>query len=193
MRRNILSLLVAFRYTMFHPDSYRDKPLLRAKTLRDIFMDTLRFQNKNYRSKYVCFACRKAFKRLADPQPIPSRTIKCSECGNDAVLSGAKFRAPKKESENEWEMLEILYILNPPNHFFVPFSNLYSIQYKFELPSGRTALKKKLVENKLYLQKNIDMLVRRYSDDNREVIKSLSDRIALINAYLNKKRPHNRT
>ena len=61
--------------------------------------------NSEYLFPYVCFKCRKSFKRNYE-EGLPDK--KCSECGGVAVGLGRHFKAPKKKNIEQWKKIEYL-------------------------------------------------------------------------------------
>lgn len=60
--------------------------------------------NTNYKSHYVCFDCKIAWK-----SSYASNNTKCIKCNNIAKDVGINFRVPKKyTSDKDWKKLEIL-------------------------------------------------------------------------------------
>lgn len=52
---------------------------------------------------YVCFACRKSFKRSRGLESAP-----CSDCGLPMIELNQKFQAPPKRDKAAWEVVEFL-------------------------------------------------------------------------------------
>lgn len=79
-----------------------------------------------YAMSFVCFACRKSFKRHfdVDPSQYPSE-IECSECGDTSYNLGRNFKAPKRSDDSQWKKVEFLVehgfrfqkIRIGPNHY----------------------------------------------------------------------------
>ncbi|MBK8352608.1 MAG: hypothetical protein IPL21_13300 [Saprospirales bacterium] len=66
-----------------------------------------------YKFKYICFDCRKIFKRkiLSDfenSEECFDKMAKCPQCNKESTYIGQKFRAPKIENEQAWNSLKIL-------------------------------------------------------------------------------------
>ena len=55
---------------------------------------------------YVCFECRKSFKRLSASF---MDKLKCPNCGKDSHNVGKKFKAPKMTDDKGWELTKFLF------------------------------------------------------------------------------------
>ena len=62
-----------------------------------------------YAMSFVCFNCRKSFKRHYDGPPCdyPNKTT-CLECKGVAVNLGRNFKAPKKSDTKQWKKVKFL-------------------------------------------------------------------------------------
>ena len=61
-----------------------------------------------YLFPYVCFACRKSFKRRIKPG-VPGLPDKvCPECGGVAIGLARKFKAPARTDIAQWKKVEYL-------------------------------------------------------------------------------------
>ena len=159
-------------------------------------MDIYPFNNKVYKTKYICFDCRKVFKRReysdiytvnSDTEKIIEKEPKCPDCGNIVSFVGAKFRPPIKDDKQSWDVLKIIYDIIPDSHSGKSFGHLYTMNDKLDLPSSKTAMKKQLLEYKISLDQKIERLVRAdYSERTKETIKFFSDKLKLLQAYLSK-------
>ena len=71
---------------------------------------------RRYSQHYACFACRRAFKRAERWPPeegeAPRESRPCPECGQPARAMGVNFKAPRRESANQWRKLELLARMN---------------------------------------------------------------------------------
>jgi hypothetical protein len=60
-----------------------------------------------YLFPYVCFTCRKSFKRAPIGQKgLPDKT--CPDCGGVAIGLSRKFKAPSRLDAAQWEKVEYL-------------------------------------------------------------------------------------
>jgi hypothetical protein len=74
------------------------------------------YDQVHYTEHYACFACRRAFKHPEqatigagyDYPPRPPKHRPCPECGRPARSMGKNFKAPRRESVNQWRKLELL-------------------------------------------------------------------------------------
>jgi hypothetical protein len=74
------------------------------------------YDQAHYTEHYACFACRRAFKHREEAvigvgheyPPRPPRYRPCPECGGPARSMGKNFKAPRRESANQWRKLELL-------------------------------------------------------------------------------------
>lgn len=68
-----------------------------------------RYAWSRYKPRYVCFGCRKAFKRRfreeVDPSGVPTEA-RCPDCGLPAIELGLGFRPPPRRQVREWAALE---------------------------------------------------------------------------------------
>ncbi len=78
-------------------------------------MDRHRFRDKSYKIKYLCFDCRKVFKRLVlsdlDPAKVTREDeapAKCPQCGTLMTETGSKLRVPVSHDKKAWEVLRLL-------------------------------------------------------------------------------------
>ncbi len=62
-----------------------------------------RDQPGDFRRPFVCFTCRKSFKRSAR-----EATRTCPDCGGGATQLHQKFRAPPRESSEKWRVVAFL-------------------------------------------------------------------------------------
>lgn len=75
-----------------------------------------RYAFHSYKSRYVCFGCRKAFKRqpaefwARAEQPGPQRTESpfCPQCGQRMAEPGMDFHPPKQRDRKQWQKVEML-------------------------------------------------------------------------------------
>lgn len=76
-----------------------------------------RYAFHNYRDHFACFHCRKAFKhwkrqadsrRNVEPHPV-RRQVVCPDCARPMADMGLDFRAPSREDQEAWRILEVLY------------------------------------------------------------------------------------
>jgi DNA-directed RNA polymerase subunit RPC12/RpoP len=96
--------------------------------------------------KYVCFGCRKVFKRklltdIFSKEQTEEKDAMCPHCGNPSHYIGPKFRAPKREDKHSWSSLEVLKELKML-HFWGWANN------PIKLPASKKQLKEMLVEMK---------------------------------------------
>ncbi len=56
-----------------------------------------------YLFPYVCFSCRKSFKR----PPVEEARL-CPDCGTETVRLSRKFKAPPKAATKRWQVVEYL-------------------------------------------------------------------------------------
>ncbi len=60
-----------------------------------------RYALKIYKYSYVCFDCRVAFKRHSPGN--------CPNCGRELARMGLDFKAPSRNSRNQWRKVRLLY------------------------------------------------------------------------------------
>ncbi len=58
---------------------------------------------ESYPFPFVCFACRKSFKRPYSDSPRP-----CPDCSGDAIALARRFRAPRKNAVRPWRVVAYL-------------------------------------------------------------------------------------
>jgi hypothetical protein len=58
----------------------------------------------NYLHPYVCFRCRKSFKRQSREEAV----LPCPECGGPSIGLTRKFKPPKQSDEKQWQKVETL-------------------------------------------------------------------------------------
>jgi len=61
----------------------------------------------NYLFPYVCFACRKSFKRSITEEGLPDKT--CPNCGGVAHGMSRKFKPPAAKDTTQWDKVEFLF------------------------------------------------------------------------------------
>lgn len=132
------------------------------------------FGRRPYKSKYICCACRKVFKRrIALDIKTESEQVevqaKCPECGQLTTYIGPKFRAPKSDNIKAWESIQVLSDIGALN--FMGFAS-----GKMIIPESKKGLTDLLTEMKIDIEKNIRLwLSIEYDEGNKEQIKFLSD------------------
>ena len=57
---------------------------------------------------YVCFTCRKSFKRMVEPDVAGLPDKVCPQCGGTAVGLSRKFKAPARTDIAQWKKVEYL-------------------------------------------------------------------------------------
>lgn len=75
-----------------------------------IHRDTTNQRDYNM-DKYVCFDCKKSFKRKTETEiglKTQKQLAKCPECNQTSFRLGYKFRAPKANDSNSWHSLKVL-------------------------------------------------------------------------------------
>lgn len=135
-------------------------------------------QEKPYKPKYICFDCRKCFKRkVATDIPKLNSEIqkaKCPDCGVLSSYIGPKFRPPKANNTNEWESIRTLSKIGIL-HFRGFATN------KIRIPTSRKSLIEELKLIREICEKNIDKwLSQEYAKGNKEQISIFSDVIKKI-------------
>jgi len=135
-------------------------------------------QEKPYKPKYLCFDCKKCFKRkvVNDIHELTSeiQIAKCPECGKPSTWVGPKFRPPKSANTKEWESIRILSRIGIL-HFRGFATN------KIEIPKSRKSLMEELKSIREICQINMEKWLRqKYSKENSEQIGIFSDVIKKI-------------
>ena len=59
-----------------------------------------------YLFPYVCFACRKAFKREYAEGALAKV---CPHCGGQTHVAGRNFKPPKRTDDAQWEKVRLLF------------------------------------------------------------------------------------
>ncbi len=139
-------------------------------------------QEKPYKSKYLCFECRKCFKRkVAINIPKLNNEIqkaKCPECGKSSSWVGPKFRPPKSNNTNEWESIRTLSNIGIL-HFRGFATN------KIKIPTSRKSLIEELKPIRNICENNIERWLRQdHSKENKEQIGIFSDIIKKIDSEI---------
>ena len=58
---------------------------------------------KKYKTSYVCWSCRKVFKRRGSERDfVPPETWNCPECGSETEHVGYSFEPPARNRFKEW-------------------------------------------------------------------------------------------
>lgn len=70
-----------------------------------------KFQTYQSSMQYVCFDCRKGFKKYVDMLTESEKKQACPQCGENMYMAGIAFKAPKKEDKKQWDKVKLL-ILN---------------------------------------------------------------------------------
>jgi hypothetical protein len=98
-----------------------------------------RLSGPAYMFPYVCFVCRKSFKRSIEPnvQGLPDKV--CPECGGTAAGLSRKFKAPARTDIAQWKKVEYLV-----RHGFRFFSEggLHAAAYPKTLAEARAFVRK---------------------------------------------------
>lgn len=139
-------------------------------------------QEKPYKTKYLCFDCRKCFKRkVAIDIPKLNNEIqraKCPECGKESSWVGPKFRPPKSNNTNEWESIRILSRIGIL-HFRGFATN------KIEIPKSHKSLMVELKSIREICHINMERWLRqKYEKENSKQIGIFSDVIKKIDIEL---------
>ena len=58
--------------------------------------------------QYVCFDCRKVFKKSIDIWKTEEKQQACPQCGERMFRAGIAFKAPKKEDKKQWDKVKLL-------------------------------------------------------------------------------------
>jgi DNA-directed RNA polymerase subunit RPC12/RpoP len=139
-----------------------------------------------YKTKYICFDCKKSFKRkvlndIINDKELDEIEHKCPDCGKLTTWIGPKFRAPKQNETSTWHSIKVLQELGLL-HFSGWATN------RVEIPNTTKKLKS-VLEN---LKENFEYAINKwttteYNEDNKTQIKYFSERIKKIDEYLNVK------
>jgi len=112
-------------------------------------MNSLPFHEKTYKTKYICFACRKVYKRMlladidpANPVSAAEKQAKCPQCGKIMTAASPKFRVPPEQNLKAWAVLGLLSEIEGSNANGSPFGSSGGGQYV--LPNGPVAARKQL-------------------------------------------------
>lgn len=137
------------------------------KNLNATYNGNYQGNDKIYKWKYICFNCRKSFKRVSD-QDLDTKNVseaphKCPSCGKHTHIIGPKFRPPNKHNEARWKSLEILVKLNVSDFHGWATDEI-------EIPNSKSKLKTLL--NELANRSKIQISLWSKSND-----KSASDQI----------------
>ena len=83
---------------------------------------------------WVCFRCRKMFKKSA-------RECVCPQCANAMVEMGAYFEPPKQSSKRMWELLEALALTGFRFHTVDAREKVFgAARFGERAPSARTVM-----------------------------------------------------
>ena len=141
------------------------------------------FNEDFYKSKYLCFKCRKCFKRPI-PQDVKgineeTKPAKCPECGELTNWIGPKFRPPKSNNIKAWKSIEVLHQIGALN--FIGFGS-----NKISIPEGKQTLLSTLQEIKQNCEINIKKWSSfKHSETNSKQIKFYHEMIQKINTQMN--------
>lgn len=78
-----------------------------------------RYGLKNYKPRYACFGCRKAFRRRHKREFAPAgaeRPARCPDCGLLMADMGIDFRPPRKADVKSWTTAEALWEVGETFH-----------------------------------------------------------------------------
>lgn len=120
-----------------------------------------RYAMSTYKEHYVCFECRKTFKRrllrdvnrekvINKEEELPS---KCPECGQLMANMGKDLESPKKKDLTTWSHLKSLYQAG------ITFHSCGCIGPGY-VPKDKTALIKSLKECRLSYISNINLVMK---------------------------------
>jgi hypothetical protein len=63
--------------------------------------------------KYVCFDCRKVWRRWPEAGVLAERDgpsdERCADCGRSVVWIGKRFKAPRRANRQQWSKVRLLY------------------------------------------------------------------------------------
>ena len=71
----------------------------------DLHLVECRPESLPYRSKWACFACRKAFTRK---RQSVGDAVACPDCGDSATDMGYLFEPPPKRDRKSWAVMKVL-------------------------------------------------------------------------------------
>jgi DNA-directed RNA polymerase subunit RPC12/RpoP len=92
-----------------------------------------------YLFPYVCFACRKSFKRTIDVNAPGLQDKVCPECGGKAVGLSRKFKAPARTDIAQWKKVE--YLVRHGFRFF-SLEGVDAVAYPKTLAEARTFVRR---------------------------------------------------
>jgi len=78
-----------------------------------------RYASSNYKPRYACFRCRKAFRRRHKSEVDPSgaeHPARCPDCGLLMADIGRDFRPPSKSDRKGWTTAEALWEVGETFH-----------------------------------------------------------------------------
>lgn len=141
------------------------------------------FQERPYKSKYICCDCRKSFKRkvASDIKALDEENepAKCPDCGNITNWIGPKFRVPKSSNIKAWESIRVLSEIGVLG--FIGFAS-----NNIDIPEGNKALNILLNNMKKSCELNIERWLRAdYAKGNSQQIKYLSEVVKRIDKQMN--------
>jgi len=144
------------------------------------------FIERPYKSKYICTACRKSFKRkiltdIAGNEDTEEKEPKCPDCGQPTNWIGPKFRAPKSDNIKAWNSIRVLRDIGLLN--FIGWA-----RYAVDIPETKKSLDDLLKDLKTRYACSIKKWSTvEYSPDNKNQIKYLTEAIQKIDQHLKAK------
>lgn len=89
----------------------------------------VRYKYQSYTIPFVCFKCRKSFKR-----PYPAESRPCPDCGRETVGLSQKFKPPKKNAIKEWTVVK--FLVEKGFLYFSVYDNFSSVPYPTKMDNA---------------------------------------------------------
>jgi DNA-directed RNA polymerase subunit RPC12/RpoP len=131
--------------------------------------------------KFVCFECRKSFKRSISTGLDELDPPKCPECSRNTSWIGQKFRPPKITNIRAWKSIKLLSEIG--------LLDLGGVggDKSIEIPESTQKLKSLLLESKEHYECQIRKCISSdYSKGNKENIKCFNKTVLKINLALDR-------
>ncbi len=140
-------------------------------------------QERPYKTKFICFDCRKVYKRKVATDfngTEDEHPASCPECGIQSTWIGPKFRPPKSDDIKSWNSIAVLSRIGLL--CFIGFANNQTV-----IPTSKKALKTLLEQIKRSYELNIkNWSTANYEPGNSDQIRIFTELAERIKQELKK-------